>query len=71
MLFTSKMEIFMEIMVETLYKSLGVIPYMVSPRDIKHNKIFVFMGVDIWNKRDKLLLTSKRHFYLRHRSISK
>ena len=30
-----------------------------------------FMGVDIWNKRDKLLLTSKRHFYLRHQSISK
>ena len=40
----------MEIMVETLYKSLGVIPYMVSPRDIKHNKKVVSMRIFIWNK---------------------
>ena len=35
---------------ETLYKSLGVIPYMVSPRDIKHNKKVVSMRIFIWNK---------------------
>ena len=45
----------MEMMVETAFIYLG---------DIKHNKKVVSMGVDIWNKRDKLLLTSKRHFYV-------
>ena len=45
----------MEMIVETAF---------ISPRDIKHNKKGVSMGVDIWNKRDKLLLTSKGHFYV-------
>ena len=47
----------MEMMVEIAFISLSDTIYMVSLRDIKHNKKVVSMGVDIWNKRDKQNLT--------------